>query len=190
MPYRDAARKEEHDRFLRQRHASRLAQGLCTRCGRVPPEPGLKVCGDCAEKRRAAERARRARAREQGKPHAGRNPERCRRADERMEQMDGLLEDWSAELVGVQLARPKEVLRLFAGNPFWTVSGVDEELGVAYTTAQRAIERLQVARIVSLAGSAKRNRVYCARDMLEVLEAPRAAARSLPEASAPSARTV
>ena len=81
MPYRDAAKKEAYSRFLRQRHADRNAQGLCTRCGRVPPEPGLKVCGGCAEKRRAADRARRARAREQGKPYAGRDPERCRRAD-------------------------------------------------------------------------------------------------------------
>ncbi len=81
MPYRDAAKKEAHDRLLRQRHAGRAAQGLCTRCGHVSPERGLKVCGGCAEKRRAAERVRRARAREQGKPYAGRDPERCRRAD-------------------------------------------------------------------------------------------------------------
>ena len=81
MPYRDASKKEANDRFLRQRHAARTAQGLCTRCGRVPAEPGIKMCGGCAEKRRAAERARRARAREQGKPYAGRDPERCRRAD-------------------------------------------------------------------------------------------------------------
>ena len=110
-------------------------------------------------------------------------------AVERMEQIDGLLEDWRAELAGVQSGRPREVLHLFAENPFWTVRGVAEELGVAYTTAQRAVERLQVAGIVSPVGSAKRNRVYCARDMLELLEAPRAAARSLPEAPAPSART-
>ena len=81
MPIRDAARKEAYDRFLRQRHADRAAQGLCTRCGRVPPEPGIKVCRGCAEKRRAAERVRRARAREQGKPYAGRDPERCRCAE-------------------------------------------------------------------------------------------------------------
>ena len=62
--------------------------------------------------------------------------------------------------------------------------------GIVYTTAQRAVERLQVAGIVSPVGSAKRNRVYCARDMLELLEAPRATARSLPEALPPSARTV
>ena len=106
-------------------------------------------------------------------------------AVERMEQIDGLLEDWREELAGVQMGRPREVLRLFAENPFWTMKGVAEELGVAYTTAQRAVERLQVAGIVTPVGSAKRNRVYCARDMLEALEAPRSAARSLPEATPP-----
>ncbi len=111
-------------------------------------------------------------------------------AVERMEQIDGLLEDWRAELSGVQLGRPREVLRLFAENPFWTVRGVAGELGVAYTTAQRAVERLQVAGIVSPVGSAKRNRVYCARDMLAMLEAPSATARSLPEAIPPSVRTL
>jgi len=39
------------------------------------------VCTGCAEKRRAADRARRAKARAQGKQYGGRDPERCRRAD-------------------------------------------------------------------------------------------------------------
>jgi len=66
---------------LRQRHDERLAAGTCTRCCRLPPEPGLKVCGSCGEKRRVAEKARRARARQEGKPYAGRDPELRRRAD-------------------------------------------------------------------------------------------------------------
>ena len=39
------------------------------------------MCTGCAEKRRAADRARRARARQQGMPYGGRDPERCRAAD-------------------------------------------------------------------------------------------------------------
>ena len=80
MPLKDTVKKAR-DRRLRQRHAARAARGRCTRCGRLPPEPGLKVCTDCAEKRRAAERARRAKARAGGKQYGGRDPERCRRAD-------------------------------------------------------------------------------------------------------------
>ena len=61
---------------------------------------------------------------------------------------------------------------LFVENPFWTVGGLAKALNVAYTTARRAVDRLEAAGIVSLVGAAKRNRVYCARAMLEVLEAP------------------
>ena len=65
----------------RRRHVQRVADGICTRCGKLPPESGLKMCRDCAEKRCAADRDRRARAREQGLLYAGRDPDRCRRAD-------------------------------------------------------------------------------------------------------------
>ena len=81
MPLKDPAKKQERDRRNRQRHAARTAQGLCTRCGKLPPEPGIKMCAGCAGKRRAAEKARRDRARTQGKLYRGRDPEQCRRAD-------------------------------------------------------------------------------------------------------------
>ena len=81
MPLKDPAKKRERDRRHRRRHAARAASGVCTRCARLPPEPGLKVCGGCAEKRRATDRARRAKARRQSKPYGGRDPEQCRRAD-------------------------------------------------------------------------------------------------------------
>ena len=81
MPLRHPVKKKARDLRHRQRHAARAASGTCTRCGRLPPEPGFKVCNDCAEKRRAADRARRAKARTEGKQYGGRDPERCRRAD-------------------------------------------------------------------------------------------------------------
>jgi DNA-binding transcriptional regulator YhcF (GntR family) len=61
---------------------------------------------------------------------------------------------------------------LFAENPFWTVNRLAARLDVAFTTAQRAIDRLESADIVTLASEAKRNRVYCARAILEILEEP------------------
>ena len=64
----------------RRRHAERLARGICTRCGAFPPEPGLKLCRRCGEKRRASEKVRRARARAKGMIYAGRDPETTRRA--------------------------------------------------------------------------------------------------------------
>ncbi len=81
MPLKDPAKKKARDRPHRQRHAARAASGRCTRCGRLPPEPGRKMCTGCAEKRRAAEKVRREKARAEGKQYAGRDPERCRRAN-------------------------------------------------------------------------------------------------------------
>ena len=80
MPRTDSARKRASAR-LRRNHAARIASGLCTRCGKAPPETGLKMCSDCADKRRAADRARRAKARAEGKLYGGRDPDLCRRAD-------------------------------------------------------------------------------------------------------------
>ena len=73
--------KERASARLRRRHAERLASGLCTRCGRLPPEPSHKLCGRCAEKRRAADKTRRDRARARGASYAGRDPVKCRRAE-------------------------------------------------------------------------------------------------------------
>jgi len=55
---------------------------------------------------------------------------------------------------------------------FVTAKGVADKLAIAFTTAQRAIERLERAHIVKRVGDAKRDRVYCATALLEVLEEP------------------
>ena len=78
MSRRDHAKRQAR---LRRRHAERVASGLCTRCGGFPPEEGLKVCGTCGVKCRAAEKARRARARQEGKLYGGRDPVKRRRSD-------------------------------------------------------------------------------------------------------------
>ena len=57
----------------RQRTAERIARGACTKCGASSAESGRRLCSGCGEKRRAAERARYARARDQGKLYGGRN---------------------------------------------------------------------------------------------------------------------
>ena len=92
----------------------------------------------------------------------------------RIQHIDDLFERWSGDLAGVQSKRAQEVMELFVANPFWTIGGLAQVLKVAYTTARRAVDRLQAAGIVSLFEPAKRNRVYCARAMLEILEAPQA----------------
>ena len=47
-----------------------------------------------------------------------------------------------------------------------------EKLGVAFTTAQRPIERLERLGIVQQAGTTKSDRVDCAKVLLNILEEP------------------
>jgi Fic family protein len=61
---------------------------------------------------------------------------------------------------------------MLAENPYWTVRRAAQRLAVAYTTAQRAIDKLVSLGILSRTTDAKRNRVYCARPILDVLEEP------------------
>jgi len=95
-------------------------------------------------------------------------------AIDRIERIDALVAGWRERLAAAPSRLPERALGLFVENPFWTVRKLAERLGVAFTTAQRAIGRLESAGVVTLAGEAKRNRVYCARAILEILEeAPR-----------------
>ncbi len=88
----------------------------------------------------------------------------------RIRRIDDLFALWRKRLGRSRSRQPERVLELFAERPFWSVGGLAERLDVAYTTARRAIERLEAAGIVTLAWSASRGRVYCARDMLKVLD--------------------
>ena len=91
---------------------------------------------------------------------------------QRIERLDDLLAGWRGELAGSRSRLPARALDLFAENPFWTVGGIAERLEVAFTTAQRSINRLEAAGIVSRVGEGRRNRVYCAEALLTILEEP------------------
>ena len=81
MAYRNPEEDRARDRErFRRRTAERIAQGLCPKCGKAPPEPERRLCAPCAEKRRAAERVRDAKRRAAGKPRY-RNPEKERARD-------------------------------------------------------------------------------------------------------------
>lgn len=90
----------------------------------------------------------------------------------RIRHMDILFDFWRDDLRDIMSPRLEEVLGLFVENPFRTLGGIAETLGIAYTTAGRAVGRLEEAGIVSVVGTAKRNRIYCARAILAALEAP------------------
>jgi Fic family protein len=104
--------------------------------------------------------------------------EQAEDALQRIQRIDDLLLHWRELLSKAPSKLPERAVDLFAQNPFWTVNGLADRLGVAFTTAQRAISRLESEGIVALASEARRNRVYCARAILDILEEPpRLAAR-------------
>ena len=90
----------------------------------------------------------------------------------RIQRIDALLVRWREQLAGASSKLPWLALDRFTENPFWTVNGLAARLGVAFTTAQRAIDQLESAGVVVLATEAKRNRVYCARAILDILDEP------------------
>jgi Fic family protein len=90
----------------------------------------------------------------------------------RATRINELLAKWQKKVSGESTNNPLRVVELLGQNPFTTVKGAAERLGVAFTTAQRAIERLERAGIVKRIGHAKRDRVYCATLLLDILEEP------------------
>ncbi len=97
--------------------------------------------------------------------------EQAEDAINRIRQIDELFHVWSEQLGSTGSANLEKVLELFVEFPFWNVPMLSSQLGVAYTTARRAVDRLVSAGIVSPVGDARRNRVYCAEAVLEVLDA-------------------
>ena len=75
----DNAKAYERDRSRRE-HAERKAAGICARCGKAPARPDRTTCEPCAEQHRARDRARHAKAKAEGIPYGGRDPEARRRA--------------------------------------------------------------------------------------------------------------
>jgi len=90
----------------------------------------------------------------------------------RVGRINDTLAMWRQVLAGVQAKAPFGLLELLAENPFWTINKVAERLGVAYTTAQRAVGKLESVGVLQQVGDAKRGRVYCAKPILAILEEP------------------
>jgi DNA-binding transcriptional ArsR family regulator len=61
-----------------------------------------------------------------------------------------------------------------------------QKLGVAYNTVMRAISSLQEQGVVTATTEARRDRVFCAKALLDILEEPaRLSPAELPRISAP-----
>lgn len=90
----------------------------------------------------------------------------------RAERINSLLDGWRKALAGVSSKVGVMLLDMLVANPFLTIKKAAERLEVAFTTAQRGIENLQKLSVVTEVSQAKRDRVYCAKAILDILEEP------------------
>ena len=90
----------------------------------------------------------------------------------RAQRIDELLTTWRVKVARIAPKPAADMIDLLAENPFCTATGIAKRLGIAFTTAQRAIDRLESAGVVIRVSAAKRNRAYCAQALLDILEEP------------------
>lgn len=90
----------------------------------------------------------------------------------RAERINALLSEWRRAVSGTSSATPAALAGLLAENPFWTAKKAAERLHVAFTTAQRAVDRLEKMSVLTQVSGVKRDRVYCARHIMDILDEP------------------
>jgi len=89
----------------------------------------------------------------------------------RAERINNLLTEWQTKVEGGSQI-PVEIIKYFAVNPFLTISNIAEHFDIAFTTAQRAVKKLEALDIIQQTTDTKRDRVYCATKILNILEEP------------------
>jgi len=88
----------------------------------------------------------------------------------RASRINDVVAQWREKLAGEPNA--SRIIELLSANPFVTTTGAARRLSIAFTTAQRAIQRLEQKWVVTRTTDARRNRVYCAQELLDILEEP------------------
>ena len=99
----------------------------------------------------------------------------CRESIGIAKELTAIVDRWKEALATLNLRSHAAVNRLpdyLVGSPVVTVKQVADKLGVDFTAANRALGQLQGLRIVELMGEGRRNRVFVARDIIEVLNLP------------------
>src|SRR3989344_5637266 len=90
----------------------------------------------------------------------------------RAERINALLDAWQIKAGGKSDKNIESIVKHFAVNPYFTTKEIVKRLKVAFTTAQRIISKLEHLGIISQTSEGKRDRVYCATQILDILEEP------------------
>ena len=97
----------------------------------------------------------------------------------RAERINRQLARWRADFADGGSKVPLQLIDLIGANPFLSPRETERRLGVSYNTAMRAIDALERGGVVTKVGDSKRDRVFCAHAILDILEEP---ARLVPDA--------
>lgn len=90
----------------------------------------------------------------------------------RAERINELIIQWQKEVSGLSSKVSHRLIDSIAANPFLMIRKVADTMGVAYTTVERAVEKLVELKILTQTSSGKRDRVFCAKQILDILEEP------------------
>ncbi len=90
----------------------------------------------------------------------------------RAERINALMDRWRRGVAGTASRTPSQLVDLLAENPYWTINKIAERLDVAFTTAQRAVERLESLGILKQTTDSQRDRVFCATAIMDILDEP------------------
>ena len=90
----------------------------------------------------------------------------------RAERINNLIKTWQIKVSGDSSGFLFKIIQHFAMNPYLTAKKLSKDLNIAYTTAQRSIMKLAAQGIVEQTTDNKRDRVYCATQILQILEEP------------------
>ncbi len=104
----------------------------------------------------------------------------------RAERINQLLAGWRDKFAGGGSRVPLQLIDLLGANPFLTPRETERRMGVAYNTVMRAVTVLEAGGVLTKVGDSKRDRVFCAQAILDILEEP---ARLMPEPAAARPRS-
>ncbi len=90
----------------------------------------------------------------------------------RAERINNLLNNWQVKLTDSSSQVPINIIQHFAVNPFLTIKKIAQQFSIAFTTAQRAVQKIESLGIIQQVTENKRDRVYCATEILRILEEP------------------
>lgn len=91
---------------------------------------------------------------------------------DRLQRLNDLLSNWSSQITRSGTSVLRSIVQNLMRNPYILITKVAQDLGVNYTTVQKAIHRLEATGILRNINESKWGRIYCAEKVLSILEEP------------------